>query len=179
MIPPSARPSRAAAPSAAVAPRDVEFRAIRSIGRGGLAGLAAVLVVGCSGGDSVTNPGTPPTPPLPTVGMCANEPGCRTSTDTPIDPLVFAAVADARERLVPMIDDAAARIALDRSLGALELALQANGTATARGHLADVYAQLDRLRIEVEGFGRVDLPDAASIRLGLVPVANALGVSAP
>jgi hypothetical protein len=177
MVPSSARPSRTAASSVAIAPRDVEFRAIGSIGRGGLAVLATMLVVGCSG-DSATNPVTPPTPPLPPVGMCANEPGCRTSTAAPVDPLVFAAVADARERLVPMVDVATARVALDRSLGALELALRANDTPTARGHLADVYAQLDRLRVEVEGIGRVDLPDVAAIRLGLVPVAHALGVSA-
>jgi hypothetical protein len=133
--------------------------------------LAALLGSACRS-DSITTPidGEP-------VG-CTDAPGCRPSEREAVSPLVFAAVADAIERLVPMLDASAGRTALVRGLAALQAELQANRSAPARARLAEVYVELDRMRITVEGLGAVDLPDVAAIRLAMVPVANALGVKA-
>jgi hypothetical protein len=107
---------------------------------------------------------------------CGSEPGCRATQSDVVDPVVIAALDDARERLVPALDDDAARAALLSALQALEQQLKANRTAEARVRLALVYAQLDRMRITLPGSDPVDLPDVTAIRLALVPVANTLGV---
>jgi hypothetical protein len=132
-----------------------------------LAVLSALLSAGCRS-DSVTMP-------LQST-ECGNEPGCRATQNAPVDPMVLAALVDARDRLVPTLDDAAARTALSGALQSLEQALQANRAADARVRLALVYVQLDRLRIVVPGSDPIDLPDVTAIRLALAPVANTLGV---
>ncbi len=134
-----------------------------------LVGTATLLVAGCSG-DAVTSPS-------PEVVACTDEPGCRPTQSAPVDGVVFAAVTDARERLVPMVDDAAARATLAQGLQRMAQALEANRGADARARLGEVYAALDRLHV-TSGGATFDLPDAAAIRLALVPVANALGVQA-
>jgi hypothetical protein len=136
----------------------------------GILGLATTLAVGCRG-DSITMPSQD-------SAGCVSEPGCRATESTPVDPVVLAAIADASERLLPGIDDVAVRGALDGALRSLSQALQSNRSPDARGRLVEIYIQLDKLRIPVEGTGSVDLPDVAAIRLALVPVGNALGVQA-
>jgi len=128
---------------------------------------ALLLVSGCSS-DSITSPAAS-TP-------CVGEQGCRPSTSEPLDPSVLGALDDARERLVPALDDAATRTSLDGVLLQLEQQLKASRTADARVRLALAYAQLDQARIALPGNDPMDLPDIAAIRLALVPVANALGV---
>jgi hypothetical protein len=93
-----------------------------------------------------------------------------------VDPAVIAAVDDARERLVPTLDDAAARASLAGALQALQEKLQANNSAESRVRLALVFLELDRLRIAIPGEEPLDLPDMSAIRLALVSVANALGI---
>jgi hypothetical protein len=134
-----------------------------------LVGTATLLAAGCRG-DSVTTPSE-------SAVACANEPGCRPSQSAPVDAVVLAAVADARERLIPMLDDASAGATLALALQRMSEALEANRSADARARLADVYVVLDRLRVTVDG-GTFDLPDVSAIRLALVPAANALGVQA-
>jgi hypothetical protein len=129
--------------------------------------LSALLVAACRG-DSLTTP-LQETP-------CGDEPGCRTSQSLPVDPAVIAAVDDARERLVPTLDDAAARASLGGALQALQEKLQANDNAESRVRLALVFLELDRQRITIPGEEPLDLPDMSAIRLALVPVANALGI---
>ena len=131
-----------------------------------LVALSALLVAACRG-DSLTTP---------LQQACGDEPGCRTSQRVPVDPAVIAAVDDARERLVPTLDDAAARASLAGALQALQEKLQANNSAESRVRLALVFLELDRLRIAVPGEEPLDLPDMSAIRLALVPVANALGI---
>jgi hypothetical protein len=135
----------------------------------GLVVVAASLAIGC-GDDAVTMPER-------IASECADQPGCRATDATPVDPIVFAVVADARERLVPMLDDAAARRTLTSTFQSLDQALHANQSGVARARLGELYGQLDRVRMVVDGVS-FDLPDVAAIRLALVPVANALGVKA-
>lgn len=141
----------------------------RHAARGARLALASLLLVGCRS-DSIT------TPTQPTV--CGDEIGCRASQSDPVGPLVFAALDDARERLVPTLDDAAARETLASALSTLRASLQANRSVEARTRLAMAYVQLDRLRVVIPGTAPLDLPDLAAIRLALVPVSNALGVTA-
>lgn len=137
--------------------------------RGASLALGALLLVGCRS-DSIT------TPTQPTV--CGDEIGCRSTQSDPVGPLVFAALDDARERLVPSLDDAAARETLASALSALRASLQANRSVEARTRLAMALVHLDRLRVVIPGTSPLDLPDLAAIRLALVPVSNALGVTA-
>jgi hypothetical protein len=132
-----------------------------------LAVLSALLLAGCRA-DSLTTP-------LQST-ECGGEPGCRPSQNVPVDPAVIAAVDDARERLVPTLDDAAAREALAGVLQGLREKLEANRNADARVRLALVFVELDRLRVRLPGEEPIDLPDMSAIRLALVPVAKALGV---
>jgi hypothetical protein len=131
-------------------------------------GFAALFLVSGCASDSITSPlaSTP----------CVAEPGCRPSPGEPLDLSVLAALDDARERLVPALDNAATRTSLDGVLLQLEEQLKANRTADARVRLAAAYGQLDRTRIALPGSDPMDLPDMSAIRLALVPVANALGV---
>jgi hypothetical protein len=113
-----------------------------------------------------------PTPPLD----CTGAPGCSPTQNAPVDPAVYAALDDAQQRLVPNLDDAAARAELGGALQALEVELHANRLSEARTRLALAYVQLDKMRISLPGTDLVDLPDMSAVRLALVPVANALGV---
>jgi hypothetical protein len=132
-----------------------------------LAALSALLVAGCRA-DSLTTP-------LQST-ECGDEPGCRPSQRVPVDPAVIGAVDDARARLVPTLDDAAARETLAGALHGLQKKLEANKNEDARVRLALVFVELDRLRITLPGEDPLDLPDMSAIRLALVPVAKALGV---
>ena len=133
----------------------------------GFVALFPLLVGGC-GSESITAPRP--------AAECVGEPGCRSTLSEPLDPSVVVALDDTRDRLVPTLDDAAARASLDGALLQLEEQLKANRATEARVRLALAYAQLDRVRVALPGSDPVDLPDMSSIRLALVPVANALGV---
>lgn len=110
------------------------------------------------------------------MGACG-EPGCRRSFDVPVDAVVFEAIDDASQRIVVALDDADARQALLVSLTKLRESLKANRTADARTNLAAIYVRLDGMRVRGPGDVAVDLPDVAALRLALVPVTNALGVT--
>ncbi|HVZ77751.1 MAG TPA: hypothetical protein VG818_07215 [Gemmatimonadaceae bacterium] len=91
---------------------------------------------------------------------------------------VVVAVDDARMRLVANLPDADARTALDADFSTLDKALLDNRVADARTALATIYSRLASMRVAGSGGTLVDTPDAAAIRLDLVPTATALGVVA-
>lgn len=138
----------------------------RNFARVGL--VALTFVVSACRADSIM---------LPEQATSCAEPGCRPSFAAPVDAVVFAAIDDARERIVLALDDAADRQTLSRALDGLYESLKANRTADARLLLSGIYARLDRMRIQAPGSDPVDLPDVAALRLALVPVTNALGVT--
>jgi hypothetical protein len=145
----------------------VDHRARRVLARAACLVLVALLA-GCRS-DSLTRPADRPV-------ECGDEIGCRPSESAPVDPMVFAALDDARERLLPGIDGAADRASLGALLGELREGLRANRSTDARMRLALLYLRLDAMRVTLAGSDPVDLPDIAALRLALVPAANALGV---
>ncbi|MDE3151779.1 MAG: hypothetical protein KGL93_05980 [Gemmatimonadota bacterium] len=114
----------------------------------------------------------------PQAQDCAGQPGCRTSPSAPVDPTVFASLSDGVQRLAPSLGTGATQTALTNALITLNQALEAGHDADARTALAEVYGDLDQLRVAGSDGTPVDLPDASALRLELILVANALGVHA-
>jgi hypothetical protein len=139
--------------------------------RGAIAALAVLMsTLAACRADSLS------APPPEFTELCGTAPGCRTSTSAPLDTVVLIAIDDAASRLTPGIQDVTARATVASLLGKLSADLAASRIADARTHLALVYDEIDLM--ETAAGIRGDLPDLAAIRLGLVPTANSLGVSA-
>ena len=108
---------------------------------------------------------------------CTGQPGCR-ATSSPVDPTVYSALNDARLRLAPAIGTATTQAAIEGALHEISIALENGRTSDARAALARVYVELEPYRITLSDGTKIDPPDVAALRLGLVPAANTLGVHA-
>src|SRR5690606_8922844 len=95
--------------------------------------LAILLLLGSCRPDSLT---------LPHVEACG---ACAPARERPPASAATASVRDAVERVLPSLDDGAARTALDPALRALAADLAAGRDASARVGLAEAYRILAEL----------------------------------
>lgn len=133
--------------------------------------LAILLLLGSCRPDSLT---------LPHVEACGARTSCAPARERPPASAATASVRDAVERVLPSLDDGAARTALDPALRALAADLAAGRDASARVGLAEAYRILAELGRSRAGAPiHPDAPTVAALRLALVPAAARLEVAAP
>ena len=156
-------PNQRTSPDHAPAGRPISLAGPRSIIA---VAMTAALLAGCRG-DSFT---------APNAVDCTGEPGCRTSPSAQVDPVVYASLDDAAQRLAPLIGMTSTQQALAASLHAVSQALREGRTSDARASLARVYQLIAPFRVTRSDGTKADLPDVAALRLDLVPAANTLGV---